>query len=89
MNVYAIIEGKNYIVLDSGTMELKDCPWCGVTPEVEPQDPREQGNAWGSVFCGNKACPVRPIARDMVEVADDRGSEEYKRAAIKNWNNRR
>lgn len=69
------------------------CPFCGKPPKVAPKNPERDGDAWGEVFCVNKRCPtwngregVR--VRDGVLVADDRGSDKYKEAAIRRWNRR-
>jgi len=71
-------------------MELKPwpCPFCGAMPQVEPSNPEESGNAWGCVQCVNPKCPAKPQVSDDIDVADDRGSDSYKNAAIALWNRR-
>ena len=64
------------------------CPWCGHTPSVLPEDPEKQGNVWGAVVCENEICPAKPRVEDGEDIADERGSEEYKKAAIRRWNTR-
>lgn len=64
------------------------CPFCGHAPEVEPMFPELEGSAWGMVTCRNQHCSARPQVKDGEEVADDRGSDEYKEAAIRRWNTR-
>jgi hypothetical protein len=62
------------------------CPWCGEIPIVRPQFPEREGNAWGEVECNNPDCPAQPSVCDGIDVADSRGSDAYKRAAIERWN---
>ena len=59
---------------------------CGATPEVLPHNPDRDGNAWGAVRCVNPGCPAQPIVCDGEPISDERGSEAYKQAAIKKWN---
>jgi len=65
------------------------CPFCGRRPFVGPADPKKEGNAFGYVECRNAGCPANPRVEDGEPVADDRGPEAYKLAAIKRWNKRR
>ena len=64
------------------------CPFCGKMPFVGPENPQEEGNAWGVVCCKNEKCPAQPRVEDGEEIADMRGSDAYKAAAIKRWNQR-
>ena len=64
------------------------CPFCGKIPVVRPVKPNVEGNTWGEVKCINYACPAMPSVLDGERVADKRGSEAYKQAAIKRWNTR-
>ena len=64
------------------------CPFCGSIPDVRPSDPKNNGNAWGEVRCVNGRCPAKPRVDDGARIADDRGSDKYKRLAIKRWNKR-
>ena len=64
------------------------CPFCGGTAEVLPTDPEKTGDAWGLVSCQNPACPAHPVVDDGEDIADDRGSNEYKKLAILRWNKR-
>ena len=65
------------------------CPWCGQRPTVAPQNPKEDGNAWGKVACLNQECPAYGVSvGDGVDVCDERGSDAYKEAAILRWNTR-
>lgn len=70
-------------------MKPLPCPFCGSNPEVRPFNPKTEGDAWGRVVCVNINCQANPGVGDGVDVADDRGSDEYKRAAIERWNGRR
>lgn len=47
------------------------------------------GETWGAVECYHTKCITRPMVMDGEEAVDDRGSEIYKRAAIRRWNERR
>lgn len=64
------------------------CPFCGEIPNVEPENPQRNGNAWARVICYNKKCQAKPAVYDGIDVADDRGSDAYKAEAIKRWNTR-
>ena len=64
------------------------CPFCGKTPKVFPSRPELDGNAWGAVRCINIRCPAMPNVNDGSRVSDERGSDAYKRLAIKRWNRR-
>jgi len=68
--------------------EPKPCPFCGIAPNVYPVDPKREGSAWGSVQCDNEDCPAQPRVFDNEPIADERGSDAYKEAAIKRWNMR-
>lgn len=70
------------------TMRVKPCPFCGEQPTVKPDDPSVEGDAWGEVSCENSECPVIVRVEDGETVSDERGSDEYKRAAIRRWNKR-
>ena len=67
---------------------LLPCPWCGGVPTVGPQFPERDGNAWGFVHCLNVDCPAQPHIEDGETIADERGSDAYKAAAIARWNTR-
>lgn len=69
-------------------MKPLPCPFCGKPPQVFPENPAEEGNAWGAVACVNVRCPAQPEVFDGSQQADDRGSAAYKRLAIKRWNRR-
>jgi hypothetical protein len=63
------------------------CPFCGMVPTVLPFS-AAQGDAWGEVRCENNKCVTLGIrVKDGVGIADGRGSDAYKQAAIKRWNN--
>ncbi len=64
------------------------CPFCGKDPIVLPETPEEGGTAWAQVECVNPKCPSKPKVKDGEEIADDRGSDAYKRIAISRWNQR-
>lgn len=64
------------------------CPFCGKNPRILPAYPEKDGNAWGAVQCVNKKCVARPRVEDGSKIADERGSDLYKRAAIRRWNKR-
>jgi hypothetical protein len=64
------------------------CPFCGCVPHVGPDNPKKQGDAWGYVECLSEECPANPQVFDHEQVSDSRGSDEYKNAAIKRWNQR-
>lgn len=73
------------------------CPFCGEEPVVEPLEPQYEGNVWATVQCVYRQCPTFAASRfgghgvqvhDGEEFADDRGSDAYKQAAIRRWNQR-
>lgn len=64
------------------------CPFCGQPPEIEPKDPEREGKAWGGVRCRNPVCHARPCVYDGIGIADERGPDAYKRAAVIRWNRR-
>ena len=64
------------------------CPFCGKKPKLFPTNPREEGNAWGSVCCTNRKCPVQPEAEDCCKLAGEFGTGWYMDQAIKRWNTR-
>lgn len=70
-------------------LKPKPCPFCGEPPKVSPDNPELTGNAWGEVRCINLDCPANPYVDDGEEIADERGSDKYKEAAIRRWNTRR
>ena len=64
-------------------MKPKPCPFCKKEPSVFPLDPKIEGTVWGKVECINKDCPAKNVGvYDGIEIADDRGAEAYKEAAI-------
>lgn len=67
---------------------IERCPFCGAKPKVYPLNSKKDGNAWGAVTCINADCPAQPSVKDGEEVADERGSDAYKQAAIARWNRR-
>ena len=68
-------------------MVVYPCPFCNSIPEVNPENPEKEGTAWGEVRCVNIDCPTYPFAvQDGESVADDRGSDAYKKIAIRRWN---
>jgi hypothetical protein len=88
----AFIEGINFNTdpepLSGPPTEPLPCPFCGELPVVLPKNP-EEGNAWAMVACENPDCQAADVAvEDGEEVADDRGSDEYKKIAIRRWNTR-
>lgn len=77
------------------TLVPDTCPFCGSPPELEPDNPERDGDAWGSVRCTDIECPTHDHARgygvsvsDGLSVADARGSGAYIDAAIARWNRR-
>ena len=66
--------------------EAAVCPFCGVAPFVGPANPKREGNAFGYVECRNRRCAAQPKVEDGEDCADERGSDEYKKAAIRRWN---
>jgi hypothetical protein len=70
------------------TTALLPCPFCGDAPHVGPDDPKREGNAFGYVECLNSDCPAKPRVEDGEIISDERGSDEYRRAAILRWNTR-
>jgi hypothetical protein len=64
------------------------CPFCGKKPKLAPQNPAEEGNAWGSVYCANNRCEVAPSVDDGQDCADERGTGAYMDCAIQRWNKR-
>lgn len=73
---------------DKTKIEPMPCPFCGKTPKVFPLDSEIGGNAWAEVRCVNKKCSANPCVSDGTKIIDERGSEKYKKAAIKRWNKR-
>ena len=69
-------------------MNLKACPFCGCVPEVGPENPKKEGDAWAYVICTNTDCHAQPGVGDGQDVSDDRGPDAYKESAIKRWNTR-
>jgi len=69
-------------------MKPKPCPFCGKEPIVKPFDPEIEGTAWGAVECIYGRCPANPMVFDGAKIADDRGPNKYKQAAIRRWNRR-
>jgi hypothetical protein len=67
---------------------LKACPFCGEMPALQPRNPKEEGNAWGAVYCDNPKCVANPRVRDGESVADERGTDAYQAIAIRRWNTR-
>ena len=59
---------------------------CGSIPILKPKDPKREGNAWGAVECINPECPVKPCIGDGENMADERGTAKYQKAAIIRWN---
>jgi hypothetical protein len=61
--------------------EIKDCPFCGNTPDIE--DPNTfrvtQGGKWGALIC----CSEGPEVRTSYAP-----STEWRKDAIKEWNSR-
>jgi hypothetical protein len=62
------------------------CPFCGFIPRIYPKHPEREGNAFGLVQCVNPECVAKPQVEDGEDIADDRGSDMYKEAAINRWN---
>jgi hypothetical protein len=69
-----------------GMVSPLPCPFCGAPPIVGPGCVEREGNAWGYVACQNPDCPAQPIVQDGEKVADERGIEAYRQAAITRWN---
>jgi hypothetical protein len=64
------------------------CPFCGHAPNLYPQNPDDEGAAWGEVSCVNILCPVEVRVYDGEINADNRGSGAYIDCAIRRWNKR-
>jgi len=64
------------------------CPFCGRKPRLAPQDPANDGNAWGEVYCWYSRCAVNPSVKDGQDCSDDRGTGAYMDCAIRRWNKR-
>lgn len=60
---------------------LLPCPFCGENPVVEPENPKEEGDAWTNIRCSNMKCAARPNVRHHA----DRGHYEV---AVNRWNRR-
>lgn len=69
-------------------MKPLPCPFCGEEPALHPNNPKREGNAWGRVQCENEECPAQPHVDDGEGVADERGADAYKAAAVARWNMR-
>ncbi|MBI3229877.1 MAG: hypothetical protein HYZ45_06775 [Burkholderiales bacterium] len=73
-------------------LEPLSCPFCGempvILPTVEDVDAGVCGAAYAEVRCINMRCPAQPSVHDGAEIADDRGSQAYKKLAIARWNQR-
>lgn len=70
------------------------CPFCRTIPQLVPEYPSIEGDAWGAVQCVNPDCPtydpIREIGvsiSDGEDIADSRGSQAYIEAAVRRWNN--
>lgn len=61
--------------------ELKPCPFCGATPDVEPKNPKIEGDAWTRIVCKNDGCWVKPHASAYID------GDHYS-AAREAWNRR-
>ena len=77
------------------TLTPAACPFCGSPPELEPDNPETDGNAWGEVRCTDIECATHDHVRvygvsvsDGESVNDDRGPGAYIDAAITRWNRR-
>jgi hypothetical protein len=70
-------------------MEALPCPFCGTAPQIYPKRPEREGNAFGQVRCEYQRCPANPCVNDGALSSDERGSDAYKRLAIKRWNRRK
>jgi len=79
---------------------VEPCPFCGEPPQVLPSAEDvasgREGSAYGRVICMYGGCPTYSRIRgegvfvdDGEPCADERGSEEYKRLAVKRWNGSR
>jgi hypothetical protein len=69
--------------------KVKRCPFCGKMPVVFPFDPIVSGDdSWGAVMCWNIRCHAQPVVRCDAKVTDNRGSDKYKKTAIRRWNKR-
>jgi hypothetical protein len=64
------------------------CPFCGTKPKLAPQDPANEGDAWGMVYCSSSRCAVAPSVKDGQASADERGTGAYMDCAIRRWNKR-
>ncbi len=85
-----LFDGSNAHLLEVDPLVIPlPCPFCGVKPVVLPENPSEEGNAWGRVNCQNNDCPARPAVADGDNLSDNRGSDEYKKLAILRWNIRK
>ena len=69
-------------------LEPLPCPFCGELPAVLPKNPEKEGNCFGMVACRNPGCSAQPTVHDGETIADERGSDLYKLAAIIRWNKR-
>jgi hypothetical protein len=74
---------------------LRPCPFCGSRPIFHPTHPEHEGNAWALVRCEDAECPTfiphmgfGVSVSDGSDVADERGTTGYMRAAMDRWNSR-
>lgn len=69
-------------------LTVRQCPFCGEPPVVEPIDWRAEGDAWAAVTCVNDDCLVKPSLRNWANLASSgaKSHEGQKRAAVKKWN---
>lgn len=76
--------------------DLIDCPFCGSEPKEGPQNPKDAGDAWRFIRCGNDLCAVRPevtVREDSCAGPDGEGPwldspAEIREEAKRRWNAR-
>jgi restriction alleviation protein Lar len=65
-------------------LKLKPCPFCGKQPEVFPEDPKTEGDAWTKIACVNERCGVFPEVTSYDDI-----KAYHRRNAARRWNTRR
>lgn len=64
-------------------MVILPCPFCGEAPEIEPKDPKREGDAWARIVCSTLTCSAKPDV-----IVYENGHDRSVLQAVRRWNNR-